>query len=673
MDKVISNPNINRPTSNYSISLIEAIQDPLFAINTNFIVTDMNKAALLKTDVTRETMVGSEFANYFTNPDLVRKCCIEIFVNGSISNFPLVMKDGKLTDILLSGSVFADNDNTIIGAAIVARDITEQKKAEKEFVEAKVFAELTTVIAEEAKHRAEVAATLSEEALKTKQQFLSNMSHEIRTPMNAIIGFTKVLLKTELTEKQREFLSAIKLSGDTLIVLINDILDLAKIEAGKMTFEETPFKIQSSLFAMIHLFERKIEEKNIKLIKEFDVNLPSVIIGDPIRLHQIIINLLSNAVKFTSAGEIIVNVHLIKEDKETVTISFSVADTGIGIPEDKLKSIFDNFQQASVSTSRLYGGTGLGLAIVKQLVESQGGVILVKSKVSVGSKFTFELTFKKSKYEALPNTDILYLDKDVKNIKVLAVEDMALNQLLMKTLLDDFGFEGDIAENGKIAIEKLLNKHYDIILMDLQMPEMNGFDATNYIRNNLNLNIPIIALTADVTTVDLEKCMNVGMNGYIAKPIDEKLLYNKILSLFKKPNLERVNNSNFQKDSKSTKCINLDYLAHRTKSDPHLMIEIISLYLEQTPALLLTMKESLLIEDWNGLNAAVHKIIPSFSIMGISSDVESLAMRIKEYSSLKQQKEIVHDLVLKIEIVCNQAFVELEHELKILKTACHDE
>jgi PAS domain S-box-containing protein len=667
-----SSSSMQRSNSNYCTSLIEAIQDPLFTIKSDFTISDMNKAALLTTEVSRELMLGSDFSSYFTEPDMATMCCQNIFLKGSISNYPLILKDGKLTDILLSGTVFSNSEGKVIGAVIVTRDITEQKEVEKELIEAKVFAELTTVIAEEAKIKAETAAVLSEESLKTKQQFLSNMSHEIRTPMNAIIGFTKVMLKTQLSDKQREYLDAIKLSGDTLIVLINDILDLAKIEAGKMTFEETPFKIYSSLFAMIHLFERKIEEKNIKLVKEFDKNLPNVIIGDPIRLHQIIINLLSNAVKFTSAGEIIVNVHLVKEDTESSTISFSVADTGIGIPEDKLNSIFDNFQQASDSTSRLYGGTGLGLAIVKQLIESQGGSISVKSKESVGSKFTFELTFKKSKYEILPNVEIVYLDSDIKNIQVLAVEDIVLNQLLMKTLLDDFGFEGDIAENGKIAIEKISNKYYDIILMDLQMPVMNGFEATDYIRNRLKSDIPIIALTADVTTVDLEKCMNVGMNGYIAKPVDEKLLYNKIVSLVRKPQVESNINFKKSKDIKTSKCINLDYLAHRTKSDPHLMIEIITLYLEQTPSLILTMKKSFSLEDWNGLNAAVHKIIPSFSIMGISSDIENLAKSIKQYTTLNQQKEIVHDLITKIELVCNQAYIELEHELEILKLSSHD-
>ncbi len=286
---------------------------------------------------------------------------------------------------------------------------------------------------------------------------------------------------------------------------------------------------------MLHLFETKIQEKNLKLVKNYDTKIPEVLVGDPVRLHQIILNLVSNAVKFTTKGKITVSAHLLTEEDDKVTIGFAVTDTGIGIAEEKIATIFENFQQATSGTSRLYGGTGLGLAIVKQLVETQGGTIDVKSQIDEGSTFSFQLSFQKTKAEAESETIITKLDSEIKNIRVLVVEDIALNQLLMKTLLDDFGFERDIADNGKIAIEMLEKKSYDIILMDLQMPEMNGFEATEYIRNTMNSKIPIIALTADVTTIDLAKCKAVGMNDYIAKPVDEKVLYSKIVGLVKKP------------------------------------------------------------------------------------------------------------------------------------------
>jgi CheY-like chemotaxis protein len=298
-----------------------------------------------------------------------------------------------------------------------------------------------------------------------------------------------------------------------------------------------------------------------------------------------------------------VSVKLLNEDEEKATIEFSVTDTGIGIAKNKIEKIFENFQQASSGTSRLYGGTGLGLAIVKQLVEPQGGSISVKSKIDEGSTFSFILSFQKTKAEAESETGIVELDTEIKNIKVLVAEDIALNQLLMRTLLDDFGFECDIAANGKIAIEKLLTKSYDIILMDLQMPEMNGFEATEYIRNKMNSKIPIIALTADVTTVDLAKCKAVGMNDYIAKPVDERLLYSKIVGFIKKTVLINGHRENETGHSKKLKCTDLDYLIRRTKSNPKLMMEMITAYLEQTPPLISSMKQSLQDQDWNSLHA----------------------------------------------------------------------
>ncbi len=655
--------------SQYSLSLIEASRDPLFTISLKGKITGTNEATVLVTGVSREQLINSDFFDYFTEPEKAREGYKEVFKRGFVVDYPLTIKDEKFTDVLFNGSVYKDDLGNIIGAVVVARDITEQKRIATELLEAKIFAELATGLAEEAKSKAELATEIAVNAVKAKQQFLSNMSHEIRTPMNAIIGFTKVVLKTELTAKQKEYLMAIKMSGDALIVLINDILDLAKVDAGKMSFEKIPFKIKKSLSSMLHLFETKIQEKNLRLVSDYDDKIPEVLLGDPVRLHQIILNLVSNAVKFTTQGVITVSVHLMFEDDEKVIIEFAINDTGIGISEDKMETIFENFQQASSGTSRLYGGTGLGLAIVKQLVESQGGSIRVKSKINEFSRFSFTLPFLKTKADAALESEILEVDNKIKGIRVLVVEDMALNQLLMKTVLDDFGFERDIAENGKIAVEKLKTNQYDIILMDLQMPEMNGFEATEYIRKTLNLTIPIIALTADVTTVDLAKCKSVGMDDYIAKPIDERVLYSKIVGLVKKPKIstpDKKTDLNISEIHK-TKYINLDYLNHRTKSNPKLMIEMIGLYLEQTPPLIETLKKSLIDQDWDLLKAAIHKIIPSFSIMGIHSDFENTAKKIQELVTVYQQNDEMKDMIMQVEQVCTQACKELELELETLK------
>ena len=457
-----------KQASQYARSLIEASLDPLITIDVKGRITDVNEAMVIATDQPREKLIGSNFKTYFIETKEAIGVYEDVFDKGSVVNFPLTIMDGVLTDVLLNGAVYKNELGKVMGAVVVARDVTALKKIEKELTEAIVFAELATGIAQEAKVNAEQATLIAEDAVKAKQQFLSNMSHEIRTPMNAIIGFTKVVLKTELTAKQKEYLTAIKMSGDALIVLINDILDLAKVDSGKMIFEQTPFKLSMSISAMLHLFEPKINEKNLELIKEYDSRIPEVLIGDPVRLHQIILNLVSNAVKFTNQGQITVSVRLLKENDKTATIEFAVKDTGIGILENKIDRIFENFQQASSGTSRIFGGTGLGLAIVKQLVEPQGGKVQVLSKINEGSTFSFVLDFKKTTEPADFVLELVEVDDDIRNIKVLVVEDMALNQLLMKTLLDDFGFERDIAANGKIAIEKLGAKSYDIILMDLQ-------------------------------------------------------------------------------------------------------------------------------------------------------------------------------------------------------------
>jgi PAS domain S-box-containing protein len=653
--------------ANYARSLIEASLDPMFTISPEGKITDINNASVKVTGVSREKMIGTNFFDYFTEPVKAREGYQEVFAKGFVTDYPLTIKDHKLTDVLFNGSVYRDEPGNVVGVVVVARDITEQKRIEKELIEAKVLAELAAEFAEEAKLNAENSTRIAEDAVKSKQQFLSNMSHEIRTPMNAIIGFTKVVLKTDLSAKQHEYLTAIKISGDALIVLINDILDLAKVDSGKMSFEQVPFKMALSISAMLHLFETKILEKNLLLIKEYDSRIPEVLIGDPVRLHQIILNLVSNAVKFTTKGEITVKVNLLEDFDDKVLIEFSVSDTGIGIDENKIERIFENFQQASSGTSRLYGGTGLGLAIVKQLVEPQGGSIVVHSKIHQGSTFSFILPFLKTNSPAEFETEMIEPDKEIKNISVLVVEDIPLNQLLMKTLLDDFGFECELAANGKIAIEKLQIKPYDIILMDLQMPEMNGFEATDHIRNKLKLTIPIIALTADVTTVDLAKCKAVGMNDYIAKPVDERVLYSKIVGLVRQPSLTKADEPKENAPYKKTKYIDLNYLLTRTKSNPKLMMEMITLYLDQTPALIKTMKQSLEDKDWHLLHASVHKIIPSFSIMGISPDFENVAKKIQDFASRELQPDGIHEMVLQLENVCAQACKELEAEFIIIK------
>jgi CheY-like chemotaxis protein len=508
---------------------------------------------------------------------------------------------------------------------------------------------------------------VAEDAMKAKQQFLSNMSHEIRTPMSAIIGFTKLVLKSELNPRQKEYLTAIKVSGEALIVLINDILDLAKVDAGKMTFEQTTFKMSTSIAAMLHLFEIRLQEKNLTLEKDYDDRIPEFLVGDPVRLRQIILNLISNAVKFTETGGITLRVRLLSETGESVVVEFTVGDTGIGIAEENLENIFESFQQASKGTARIYGGTGLGLAIVKKLVEAQHGRITVTSTPGKGSAFSFVLDFKKSSVYGL--SEAYGVDSEIasKHIKVLVVEDMPLNQLLITTLLDEFGFESECASNGRIGLQMLAKnddqkqRPFDIILMDLHMPVMDGFETTEYIRKVIGSSIPILALSADVTTVDVVKCRKAGMNDYITKPVDEKELYHKIISLSGKSTqgLQLSSTAYFYPSS----FIDLQYLDRRTKSSPKLKTEIISLYLMQTPTLVKVMKDAFQEKDLGQLTAAVHKMIPSFSVMGMKTECESVARGVLELAQLDNGSEKLSNLILRLENICNRTCEDLKKEL----------
>jgi PAS domain S-box-containing protein len=666
--ELLKNMGAHHDAENYTRSLIEASRDPLFTISSEGRITDANIAAERAMKVGREQLIGSNFYAHFTNSTLAKNVYREVFAKGFIEDYPLVIEHGTFTEVLFNGSIYKDAQGAVCGAVVVARDVTALRKIEHELIESRNFAERSANEAEIAKTNAEQASVNSENAVLAKQQFLSNMSHEIRTPMNAIIGFTKVLLKTDLNSKQREYVTAIKLSGDELIVLINDILDLAKVDSGNMIFEKTPFKLNTSLKAMMNLFALKIQEKNLEFTTSFDANLPEVLVGDPLRLHQIMINLISNAVKFTNKGSISVSVTMLSEDVDHVVVAFCVEDTGIGIPASKLDSIFENFQQASSGTSRLYGGTGLGLAIVKHLVESQAGHLNVQSELGVGSVFKFVLNFQKTSAIVEAIVPQLEPNADPKNIRVLVVEDIFLNQLLMRTLLEDCGFECEIAGNGREAIDKLEMRTFDIVLMDLQMPVMNGFQSTEYIRNTLHLSLPIIALTADVTTVDVTKCKEAGMNDYLSKPIDDRMLCHKIIQLVEEARKHESTKKHipFQLQPEPTRTINLNALKQRVKSNPILLSEIIQAYLIQTPLLLTELNDSFAHKDWVQLASAAHKLIPSFSIMGMPAQNELIAQELQANAKNPIDIEGISLGITKLNRICTQSCIELQQELEYL-------
>lgn len=409
------------------------------------------------------------------------------------------------------------NSTNIIGLTVFGNDITTIIQQKQELIRAKEFAEHLAI---------------------AKEHFLASMSHEIRTPLNGILGFTKVLLQNKsLTEEQKKQLNAIKSSGDILLVIINDILDLSKIEAGKMNLESKEIDIYSIVKQSIDTFEVKISEKKLIVNLICENKNHRLLLGDPVRISQILLNIISNSIKFTpEKGLITLKVDFIDHFSESTLVRFEIEDTGIGIPKNKLDSVFEPFVQTSDDTARKYGGTGLGLSIVKKIVGLMDGTIEVVSDIGQGTKFVIELnltnSLNNSKPKQLENSND-FRKVITSEINVLLAEDNLINQLLAQTVLGQFGFKVTTVENGKEAFEAVQKNQFDIILMDLMMPEMDGYDATIAIRNlpNQTKNIPIMALTADVTAIDVEKCKTTGMNDYISKPFEPEDLLKKIINL----------------------------------------------------------------------------------------------------------------------------------------------
>jgi signal transduction histidine kinase/CheY-like chemotaxis protein len=381
----------------------------------------------------------------------------------------------------------------------------------------------------------EMAIREAEEAKQMQEQFLANMSHEIRTPMNGIKGMTDLLLSTPLSTKQHELAEVIKRSVNNLLVIVGDILDFSKIKAGKLNIEKITFSVSDILKNATAIFEHRMKKKRLEIFTSIDPNIPQWLIGDPHRLNQVLINLLGNAIKFTDQGHIQVTVSLGHRTATGVILTFTVKDTGIGIPEASLSHIFDSFAQGSRDTSRLYGGTGLGLTICKQLIQLQGGDISVSSAIGKGASFEFDLPYGISDSAAADRNNAETTQDYSKLLagkRFLVAEDNEINQKLIDYVLRKAGGTVELFNNGADAIRHLQQDQvFDLIIMDIQMPEMDGYATTRYIRNDLKLQTPIIAMTATAMKGEQLQCIESGMNEYMTKPFEFTDLYKRIGTL----------------------------------------------------------------------------------------------------------------------------------------------
>jgi len=540
-----------------------------------------------------------------------------------------------------------------------AQDITDRIKMEKEL---------------------RLTKQLTEEVARAKESFLAHMSHEIRTPMNGILGIASLLKKTQLDSQQRNYLQLIQESANNLVVIVNDILDLEKIVAGKLQLEVIPFKIVDKIATIIQSFIYRAEEKELGLIYQNFIPADLVVKGDPYRLSQVLNNILSNALKFTESGHITISSGINEESEDEVVVEITVSDTGIGIEQDRLRTVFEPFVQADATISRKYGGTGLGLAICKNMIEMQHGELTVKSEPGKGSAFAIRIPYYLS-IEAMQENEIGQ-EIDYKSLgrrKVLVAEDVELNQYLARHILESWDFEVVIANNGREAIEAMGEDSFDCILMDVQMPEMDGMEATHHIRSMpdpVKARIPIIALTANALKGDSEKYLAAGMTDYLAKPFDEERLF-KVISRNLTPENAPVSTSapaapvtskidipliNTTTMSTDSRLYDLTMVQSVSGGDEGFIKKMVALFIETVPQNVQDLKKALQEENWEQVGKTAHKLKSTIDSMGIKSirrEIREVEANAKQLESL----QTIPSLVATIDLVINECIGQLQAEV----------
>lgn len=524
-------------------------------------------------------------------------------------------KDGSLIWVLISGAPIIDDQGKVIGSIGIHYDITNRKNMEDDLEQAKQVAE---------------------EAELAEKQFLARMSHEIRTPLNAIIGMSHLMEDTPLNEEQRDYVDSLKSSSDILQKLISDILDLSKITAGGFEINERTFDLAGTIQSLQKTFQLKVTGTPVEIVAEIDEGIKNMLIGDDLLLNQILLNLVGNAVKFTEEGEVKIKVQKLKSEIGKCKVQFTVSDTGIGISPDRIEAIFENFKQANNEIRFQFGGTGLGLPIAKELVELQGGKISVKSELGKGTDFVFSINYKDSKVLI---SEVAHKPNDILNLdvaKVLVAEDNYMNRKYIDALFKKWNLKYEFAVNGRKAVEAAAKEKFDIILMDISMPEMNGYDSTIQIRNTANPNkdTPIIALTASAMISKKDKAYEVGMSDYLAKPFKPEQLkgiiqkYNQRIEL--KTDIEKEESTDF----KFNKALNIPHLEYLYKNDLNYAFEIFNLFIDYTLIEYKKLRPLLEQRKIETLQHLAHKIKPNFSLVGLT-DIEKQMLQLEKLAEAK--------------------------------------
>ncbi len=607
------------------------------------VLTNNSFCNLFEIPAAPENLTGLDCSNaaeqskeLFADPEkFVQRISELLKLRQIVSNEEVIMKNGKT---LSRDYVPIFVDNNYRGHMWLYRDITFSKNIEQDLINAK---------------------DLAEEAVKAKQNFLATMSHELRTPINGVLGLTNLMASTNQTKENQEYLKGIKTSGEHLLAIINDILDLAKIEAGKMKLQRVDFNPTELIKGVIHSQKPLAAEKDLKIILSCDERIPNSLIGDPVRLNQILYNLISNAIKFTKKGEVNIHTTVLSMNAQEVLLELVVADTGIGIEPTKLEKIFESFTQADRTIAANFGGSGLGLSIVKQLMDLMRGKIDVTSQLGKGSRFRITLPLKVNNHPQektiAPSLSELAM---FNGARILLAEDNLINQTVAKRTLEKWGIEVDIANNGLEAIARLGSHNYDMIIMDIQMPELDGYETTLKIRNELPspiCNIPILAMTASVLDA-IERTHAVGMNDYISKPFNYTELNDK-LKLFLTP--KSVTEKQLATGKTNRSYIDFNYLETISPGNIEFQEEMINLFTSQSDVYMTDIKNAFIDGNYSALKLSAHAFKPMGSYIGIHSLTE-LVSRLEKLAAAGRDIDSMAGLIAQITIILDAVKVEIQ-------------